>query len=217
MWWLVNRIVLAAHRHPYYHLYRNRGALYMRRWWLFGHGTERDRDNHGMMCNPSVGGFSRWLAKYVCARVHHIYASDIDRDLHDHPSWSVSVVLQGGYWEVVPFSCGSRYPFDGMVALGDPRCPALADIKPLSEKCIVRWRAPGSVVLRRATSRHLIVLPKETTSWSIFILGRKTNKWGFYTPVGKIPHRFYDAYKAADEASRPPRGRTACYDDSFAG
>lgn len=36
------------------------------------------------------------------ARVHKVMRSDHDRCLHDHPWHNASIVLKGGYWEVLP-------------------------------------------------------------------------------------------------------------------
>lgn len=202
---LVEYLITRSHRHPYYHLKRPNGVTYMYRWWLFGHGTERDRNDElrgKPMCNPAVGRFAQWVAqKLFVIRVHHILQSDADRDLHDHPSWSVSVVLSGGYWELVPDDIGSRYPFDGLQGW-DHRMPAEADMQ-VGERCIPRWRGRGAVVLRRATQRHKIVLPKHKSAWSMFILGQKSNEWGFYVGFKKVPWREYNSQHSQPEG----RGR----------
>lgn len=189
---LVDRLIGRAQRRPYYHLSRPHG-LYMRRWWLFGHGTERDRTDDGRMCNPMVGRFARWLAQHIVVRVHQIVDSDKDRDLHDHPSWNISLVLSGGYWEVVPHPHGSRYPFKVYRECGllVGRYVSVEDDRALSEPCIAYWRAPGHFVFRRATDRHIIVLPYRRTAWSVFIIGKKSNDWGFYTVNGKVDRRDY--------------------------
>lgn len=54
------------------------GDGYLRRWWLI----------------PRNKFFNIYL--------HEINKSDDDRALHDHPWWNVSIVLQGGYLEIVP-------------------------------------------------------------------------------------------------------------------
>ncbi|MCX5660819.1 MAG: hypothetical protein NTW19_14020 [Planctomycetota bacterium] len=38
---------------------------------------------------------TRWFEVYI----HHIFRSDPDADLHDHPWWFVSCILWGGYIE----------------------------------------------------------------------------------------------------------------------
>lgn len=54
------------------------GDNYLRRWWII----------------PRNRFFNIYL--------HEINKSDDDRALHDHPWWNLSIVLQGGYTEVVP-------------------------------------------------------------------------------------------------------------------
>ncbi len=55
-----------------------------------------------------IGGpvyMRRWRilhARWGGLRVHHILRSDLDRELHDHPFWYVSLVLRGGYTEETP-------------------------------------------------------------------------------------------------------------------
>jgi len=41
---------------------------------------------------------NRWLNVYI----HKFHRSDDDRALHDHPWWSVGLILRGGYWDVTP-------------------------------------------------------------------------------------------------------------------
>lgn len=186
--WLIAR----ARRRPYFHLCRPNGDLYMRRWWLLGHGTDRDRDPDGRMCNPWVGGFARWwAANLYVIRVHQIVRSDKDPDLHDHPAWNVSVVLRGGYWELVPDLLGSKFPFDTLLP-DDPRRPEEAEER-VNERCIRRWRPPGTLVFRGAHTRHKIVLPRGRQAWSLFAVGKKSNEWGFYVRGVKVHWRVYES------------------------
>lgn len=191
----VNRLICRAMERPYYHLTRPDGSVYMFRYWLFGHGTERDRDDrldHKPMLNPRVGWLSRWAARNLaCVRVHHIVASDRDRDLHDHPGWNMSVVLRGGYWELIPCAQGSRYPFNELPDL-DPRAPLECD-ELVGERCLALWRGPGAFVFRTPRTRHKLVLPAGGFAWSLFGIGSTTNRWGFYVGDRKVPWREYDA------------------------
>jgi hypothetical protein len=148
--WLADRLIARAQRAPYFHL-----EGYMNRWWLFK---------------------TRWIS----ARIHEVLRSDLDRHLHDHPWWNISIVLRGGYHEVMP-RC--KIPHFGYPA------------RPGVEWCRVKWRGPGSIVFRRATSRHRLELPTGQTSWSLFIMGPRVQTWGFYTESGKVSWREYETTK----------------------
>lgn len=193
--WLFQR----AYQHPYFHIYGESAAgvhqsPYMRRWWLLGHGTHRDRipANVGAgdfqnQRNRKAGWLHNWIAQRLVIRVHQILRSDRGRDLHDHPAWNISIVLEGGYWELVPAEHeGSNYPF----RMPYTQEPALYHIC-TREPCIALWRKPGAWVFRRARTRHQIILREGESSYSLFIVGRKSNEWGFYTAAGKVPHWRY--------------------------
>jgi len=53
------------------------------------------------------------------------------------------------------------------------------------------WRRPGSVVLRKATATHRLVLPIRgggiRFAWTLFITGPKIRDWGFHCPQGWVP------------------------------
>jgi hypothetical protein len=90
------KLIEQAKDNPYFHL-----DGYMERYWLAPF-----KENGGNV------------------RIHHILSSDADRHLHDHPWASTSVILDGGYWEVMPAD-----------PLQHPSKDADAFIKV--------WRAPG--------------------------------------------------------------------------
>jgi 3'-phosphoadenosine 5'-phosphosulfate sulfotransferase (PAPS reductase)/FAD synthetase len=142
---LIDRLIAFAERRPYIHL-----EGYMDRWWLIP--------------------YNRFG---IAARIHHIKRSDADRHFHDHPWWSISIILRGGYWEWQPG--GQR---DGVY---------LPDVR--------RWRGPGSLVLRRATQWHRLELhpvgERVMPCWSLFICGRARQEWGFLVGGRKVPARDY--------------------------
>jgi hypothetical protein len=118
-----------------------------------------------------------WLVPYndtgISIRIHHILRSDEDRHLHDHPWPSTSVILKGGYWEIMPED--------------QQQDPALD-----ATKRVRVWRKPGDVVNRAANDRHALELPDGQTAWSMFIMsGGNAQAWGFYTPAGKVYWRDY--------------------------
>jgi hypothetical protein len=157
---LAERLIEQAKQNPYYHL-----EGYMERYWLYPFSKDNKTN----------------------IRIHRILSSDDDRHLHDHPWASTSIILKGGYWEVMP---------------KDPLQHPYLDS---DEKNLVKvWRREGDVVIRKANSRHRLILPEGTTTWSMFIMGEKDQSWGFYTEEGKIYWRDYlndyTTITASDEA-----------------
>ena len=102
---------------------------------------------------------NRWFNIYL----HHFLRDDNDRVLHDHPWWNCSIVLRGGYNEIMEDGCAR----------------------------IWNSRGPGSIVIRRPRTAHRLVLSNDSrgekiTSWSLFIIGPKVREWGFHCPRGWV-------------------------------
>lgn len=167
-------LILRARRTPFWHL-----DGYMERWWLFG-GSYRDKRSAGERGWKGTR-LDYAIGKWVCARIHHTLRSDDDRHLHDHPAWSLSIVLSGGYLEVMP---------------RDPRQHPSLD----RTQFTLRWCGPGKVVFRRANARHRLIVTPGYEPWSVFVMGAKRNTWGFYTPIGKIPWQYYSSKNNYDAA-----------------
>lgn len=88
--------------------------------------------------------------------------SDPERPLHDHPWDSTSVILSGGYDEIV-----NEFPM----------------ISKLHER--TETRIPGQVIFRPATWAHRLVLPADRAySMSLFSTGPKVRDWGFWFEDG---------------------------------
>lgn len=100
--------------------------------------------------------------------LHRVLRSDDDRALHDHPWWNVSVVLKGGYYEVMPL-------IPNLYAHGQ-------------RQTYKKWRGPGSIVFRSAEAIHRLELPDHapTECWTLFITGPKVKEWGFFCEKGFI-------------------------------
>jgi hypothetical protein len=136
------------------------------------------------------------------ARVHHTLRSDHDRALHDHPWWNISIVLRGGYWEVMPGSFQKahevgHYYFEDMDSL-IKTLPGNEVARYLRQHYAVRgvkWRGPGSIVFRKATDQHRLIVPSlmQGGAWSLFIMGEKSREWGFQTPDGWVHEDIYKA------------------------
>ncbi len=113
-----------------------------------------------------------WLRIFgVHVRAHEIVCSDRGRHVHDHPWWSVSVLLEGYYYEMHP--------------VGD-----LAEGKSLDLR--VTMREEGEIIIRGAAQAHRIVLPCSWGSYlqpdlpclSMFIHGPAIRRWGYWSDDG---------------------------------
>jgi hypothetical protein len=194
---LILKKLLRAHENaratPYYDL-----PGYMERDWLLGYRSpERNQDNPVWKhSQPKSSALYRWLCRHIAIRAHTILRSDNDRHLHDHPSWSLSVVLEGGYWEVcepTQFALRRKGGYEFLLDLCATRAPSDWDKDELAtcREFGVFWRGPGAIVLRRATDFHRLILPRGTVAKSIWVQGKKSNSWGFLTPDGKVYWRTY--------------------------
>ncbi len=114
-----------------------RGAPYMRRWWLLP-------DN-------------RWFNVYL----HQILRSDDDRALHDHPFHSISLMLDGGCFEVT--ARGRRWVGPGALRFRGP------------------WLAHRLELANRG----------RRAAWTLFIRGPRIREWGFYCASGWVPWQRY--------------------------
>lgn len=188
--WVANRIIARAQRTPYEHL-----RDYMDRFWLF-----------------RIWRYSGSHYALICARVHHIKRSDDDRHCHCHPWPYLSVILKGGYWEV------REYPIEPVERFTKA---ALAVFKAGPGKCALRqvgdkwvldaktWHGPGSILFRRSTDRHRLVLPDagEAMSigcWTLFMTFGQAKRWFFHTEAGPIWWKEYDAWRAANRPDIAP-------------
>lgn len=113
--------------------------------------------------------------------LHKILRDDDDRALHCHPWVNISIILKGGYIEVVPDLRARKTPFTRIWDLPQIR----------------KRRRPGSIVFRRATDAHRLELPVEGGGirycWSLFITGPRIREWGFHCPHGwRVWHEFVD-------------------------
>ncbi|HXQ36258.1 MAG TPA: hypothetical protein VN843_19760 [Anaerolineales bacterium] len=137
---LADKLIQKAKETPYFHLRdKDSGEIYMERYWL-----KQPDENGGN-----------------AIRVHHTMRSDFDRALHDHPWPSTSIILKGGFYEILP---------------EDQKQDASLD----ANRYLRIWRGPGDVVSRSASDRHRLEIPDGQTCWSMFIVGEWEKDWGFY-------------------------------------
>ncbi len=105
---------------------------------------------------------NRWANLYL----HLVLRADDERALHDHPWANASLVLAGGYREVLAASVGG------------------------GTRTIIR--PPGSLVLRRAATPHRLALLSGPTGVAIpaitlFATGPRVRLWGFHCRSGWVP------------------------------
>lgn len=104
--------------------------------------------------DPYMARYKLFRTPWFKVYLHHIFRSDEDLELHDHPWNFVSIVLWNGYWEVCSMS---EFP-------GTPDWP--------------KRIGAGSIVRHRARDAHRLVL--ERPAWTLVFVTGKERVWGFY-------------------------------------
>jgi hypothetical protein len=110
--------------------------------------------------------------------LHRIHRPDADRDPHDHPWWFASLVLSGGYHELVwdhPENIG-RLPY--------------------GEDTTLRERNRWSLRTIRRSHAHKITAVRGQL-WTLVLTGPRRSSWGFWTDRGFADWRDY--LKVQDE------------------
>lgn len=95
--------------------------------------------------------------------LHKILRPDHDV-VHDHPWWSISIVLEGPLSEV--------------------RRTRHGDVK--------RHFSDGDIVIRSPWAKHALYLPQGYPALTCFIVGPKIRRWGFHCPTGWQHWRQFD-------------------------
>lgn len=119
---------------------------------------------------------NKWFNIYL----HRFMRSDDDRALHDHPWWSLGMILSPGgvYVEHMP-DTETRFYFDDAFLTGWDLFRHTIKVK----------RRRFQPVLRRAKHIHRVELCKdefgaEIPVYTLFITGPKIRDWGFWCPKG---------------------------------
>jgi len=142
---------------------------YLRRWWVI----------------PRNRFFNIYL--------HNILADDDDRAEHDHPWWSLSIILRGGYMETINGICHMRHP-------GTIRWRRATEHHRLSLfSC--RWRWKGW------PWKRTLVFDRVVPCWTLFITGPKVREWGFWCPKGWMHWREFCGVPEGQEARGDERGK----------
>jgi hypothetical protein len=88
--------------------------------------------------------------------LHKIVRSD-DPVFHDHPWSYMTIILKGGYYEHTPL-----YLKGNMI--GET----------------VRWRGPGSIIMRSSKALHWLEMdPEVGPATTLFFMGPQVREWGF--------------------------------------
>lgn len=136
--WLYERLALGAAtaRAPDL-IVGSRERPYLMRWWLI----------------PRNPVFNVYL--------HLFLRSDDDRALHDHPWWSVSLMLRGTLREHT------------------------IDAGGVHRRRLIH---AGNVRVRSSRFAHRLELITPQPAWTIFITGPVMREWGFHCTKGWVPH-----------------------------
>jgi hypothetical protein len=97
-------------------------------------------------------------------KIHEMLEPD-DQDMHDHPYSFVSLILAGGYTEIV-----QREPMRPM---------ASKEVKTKTHKV-------GGLHLMRSYSAHRIIKLLRVPTYTLVLNGPRHREWGFYTRDGWV-------------------------------
>lgn len=102
----------------------------------------------------------------ACVYFHIQVADDPERPLHTHPWDNQSVILLGGYKEIL-------HPYAG---------------QPDPTRTHMHIRETGETITRRADWSHRLLLPRSgSKTMTLFSTGPKEKTWGFWYPDGFRP------------------------------
>lgn len=110
---------------------------------------------------------NRWCNLYL----HRIEGSDTDRDLHDHPWWSMSICLAGTMREHMTTQ---RAPYYTILAWHH------------ISRLIPRFLP----IFRRPEHMHRLEIVRGPV-WTLFLTGPHVRDWGFLTALGWVHHDKY--------------------------
>lgn len=115
---------------------------------------------------------NRWFNIYL----HRILRSDDDRALHDHPWWSLSIMLAGGMKEITALA------------------PDIFETRVIPV---------GTIIVRDTAMAHRLEVLDDVIATTLFITGPRIREWGFYCPQG---WRHWKEFTAKDDSGQVGRG-----------
>lgn len=113
--------------------------------------------------------------RFLNVYLHRFLRSDDDRALHDHPWWSCSIILSGGYFE--------------HLADGTKRWRPRGTVKFRGARSAHRIELPAN-------------MPKGYQVITLFITGPKFREWGFHCPKGWRHWREFTSGPNGDSVGR---------------
>lgn len=118
----------------------SKGDKNTRRWWIFRPDEWWDDRRGQNNALPWWRPFNVFLHRWDGSDTGHP---------HNHPRWTITIVLRGGFME--------------------------------QTQTREFWRTPGSVVFRRASYIHRVIVPKRLhrKTYTLFIVGRRTWKQSY--------------------------------------
>jgi hypothetical protein len=115
--------------------------------------------------DPEKPYMRRWFVAprnpFCNVYLHQILRSDDDRAGHDHPWDNRTLVIEGGYDEIL-FGAPTPWQESGRVQ-----------------------RQPGDIVDRVATDTHRLIVPDGREAISLFMTGPRLREWGFWCADGE--------------------------------
>lgn len=160
--------------------------------------TSHKRKPDFVVGNPVSPYLRRWYViprnRFLNIYYHEFLRSDEDRALHDHPWASMSVILSGGYVEVMPENDG-----DSDVA-----------------RAVVHrrvFRFTGQVSMRGPRALHRVELHGHqfgcpAPAYTLFITGPKVRDWGFLCLNGWVPWQHFTKKDGKGEVGPGCEGNT---------
>lgn len=108
-------------------------------------------------------------------RLHHFVRGDVDRELHSHPWYGVSLILAGGYSE------------EYRVRTNHTRWVAVY-------KVLTRVFRPGSINFITPNTFHRVDLVEED-AWTLFLSSPTRGSWGFWNRATGVYEDYADFFK----------------------
>jgi hypothetical protein len=166
------------------------GCPLMRRWTIFvefeGAGEEAVL-------------FRRWHFFGYKLLVHHFLPNTEDVDPHDHPRALWTLILKGGYLDLVPCSdCDGKGVRVDKIILGDPGLPDI-EVGELNvcatcdgRKLVVGDRMTRGVFRHRPAEHRHVTKVSSAGAWTLCLMGPKEREWGFWRNGKLFDWRAYE-------------------------
>lgn len=120
----------------------------------------------------------------------HLWWGQDDRSLglHDHPWDSISITLWGRLQELVFSRELPPLPKITEAQLDSDWWSKVRPVNSNADFLKTRLVDIPRIKYRSAEYAHAVVTPRGTKALTLFITWRRRRKWGFYTPLGWVPH-----------------------------